>query len=109
MLQVFVEPLFGGFYGEKHREPNDEIDNDKDGREDQEHDGLKWDPGIDEVTACIGQIQGEKMEQEGFGNGPMLNLVKNTAACMNKGQKIGGYDANEHIRTTQRKILNREG
>ena len=70
--------------GKIHDHPDHKINDDEDRGEDEKHHRLEGDPCIDEITDDIGEIKRSKMAEERFGKRPLLDLIKDAGARMDK-------------------------
>lgn len=96
-MQAFVKPFFRGSNDQKNGKPDSEKQYGENGGENKEHRRMERDPCVGKIAGGVGSIEGEKVTQEGFPNRPMLHLIKNGGACLNKGEKVGRSNGEEYV------------
>ena len=107
-FQLGVKAFAGGADSKEYREPDDRVGERKNKGKDQQHQRLKGDPAIEQITANIGYVDGEKVEEQGFGKGPLLNLIEHAGTRLQKSKQIGGKNGDQNLTARQGKALNRK-
>ena len=109
LLKFFVELFANGLDGKIDRQPYGEVDRDENRGEDQYHVPLEGDPGIDQITADVGGIDGAQMEKDRSCGRPAVDLIEDACARLYESQDIGGQNGEEDLRARECKVGQGEG